>query len=126
MCLAAGRDCQYAAFPHELQAAAMQRKHDMLEERMVHHEDLYHSLKTRRPDEVEEILHQIQAGKDIMSVMENLEEGSLPLQLTSPQASYAPLSTNPSAIPSNPMIANTATDNPSFASSQAHYPGSEQ
>ncbi|KAM0370908.1 hypothetical protein ACHAPK_005103 [Fusarium culmorum] len=73
----------------------MQRKHDMLEERMVHHEDLYHSLKTRRPDEVEEILHQIQAGKDIMSVMENLEEGSLPLQLTSPQASYAPLSTNP-------------------------------
>lgn len=126
MCLAAGRDCQYAAFPHELQAAAMQRKHDMLEERMVHHEDLYHSLKTRRPDEVEEILHQIQAGKDIMSVMENLEEGSLPLQLTSPQASYAPLSTNPSATPSNPMIANTATDNPSFASSQAHYPGSEQ
>ncbi|KAM0541694.1 hypothetical protein ACHAO7_010361 [Fusarium culmorum] len=104
----------------------MQRKHDMLEERMVHHEDLYHSLKTRRPDEVEEILHQIRAGKDIMSVMENLEEGSLPLQLTSPQASYAPLSTNPSATPSNPMIANTATDNPSFASSQAHYPGSEQ
>ncbi|SPJ78507.1 related to pathway-specific regulatory protein nit-4 [Fusarium torulosum] len=60
-----GRDCQYAAFPYELQAAATQRKHDLLEERMVHHEDLYDSLKTRRPEEVEDILRQIQAGKDI-------------------------------------------------------------
>jgi hypothetical protein len=56
-------------------------------------------------------------------VMENFQEGSLLLQLISPQASHAPLSTNPSATPSNPMV---ATDNPSFASSQAHYPGSEQ
>lgn len=36
------------------------------------------------------------------------------------------ISITTSLPPSNPMVANTVTGNPSFASSQAHYPGNEQ
>ncbi|KAH7477726.1 hypothetical protein FOMA001_g9808 [Fusarium oxysporum f. sp. matthiolae] len=103
----------------------MQRKNDLLEERIVDYEHLYDSLKTRQPEEAQEILRWIRAGKGIKSVTENFQ-GSLLLQPTFPAASHAPLSTSPDTTPSNPMTRNTATGSPGFASSQAHYLGSEQ
>jgi hypothetical protein len=104
----------------------MQRNHDLLQERIVYHENLYDSLKGRQPEEAEEILRRVRAGKDIKSVTEDFQEGSLLLQLTSPAASHAPLSTSPGATPSNPVAGNPATGSPGFASSQAHYSGSGQ
>ncbi|KAF5703908.1 hypothetical protein FMUND_12805 [Fusarium mundagurra] len=113
-CFAAGRECRYAASPDELQAAAMQRKNDLLEERIVDHENLYESLQTRQPEEAQEILRRIRAGKDIKSVTENFQEGGQLLQLTSPMASHAPLSKSSGATPSNPVAGNTETGSPGF------------
>jgi hypothetical protein len=104
----------------------MQRKNYLLEERIVYHENLYDSLQTRQPEEAQEILRRIRAGKDIKSVTGNFQEGSLLLQLTSPTASHAPLSTIPGATPSNPVAGNTATGSPGFVSSQADCLGSGQ
>jgi hypothetical protein len=59
-------------------------------------------------------------------VTENFQEGGLLLQLTSPTASHAPLSTSPGATPSNHVAGNTATGSPGFVSSQADYLGSGQ
>jgi hypothetical protein len=56
----------------------------------------------------------------------NFQEEGLILQLTSPAASHAPLSTSPGATPSNPVTGNTATGKPGFATSQKHYQGSER
>ncbi|KAH7186819.1 hypothetical protein DER44DRAFT_845204 [Fusarium oxysporum] len=113
-CLAAGRKCRYAASPDELQAAAMQRKNYLLEERIVYHENLYDSLQTWQPEEAQEILRRIRAGKDIKSMTENFQEGGLLVQLTSPTASHAPLLTSPGATSSNPVAGNTATGSPGF------------
>ncbi|EXK77642.1 hypothetical protein FOQG_17662 [Fusarium oxysporum f. sp. raphani 54005] len=104
----------------------MQRKNDLLEERIIYHENLYDSLQTRQPEEAQEIFRRIRAGKDIKSVTENFQEGGLLLQLTSPTASHAPLSTSPGATPLNPVAGNTATGSPGFVSSQADYLGSAQ
>jgi hypothetical protein len=104
----------------------MQRKNDLLEERMVNHENLYDSLQRREPEEVQEILRRIRAGNDIKSVTENFQEGCLPFQLASPTASHAPLSTSPGATPSNPVAGNIASGRPGFATSQAPYVGSGQ
>ncbi|EXA30767.1 hypothetical protein FOVG_17870 [Fusarium oxysporum f. sp. pisi HDV247] len=125
-CFAAGRECRYAASPDKLQAAAMQRKNDLLEERIVEHENLYESLQTRQPEEAQEILRRIRAGKDIKSVTENFQEGGQLLQLTSPMASHAPLSTSSGATPSNPVTGNTETGSLGFVSLQADYLGSGQ
>ncbi|GKU23078.1 unnamed protein product [Fusarium langsethiae] len=81
-CMSAGRECRYAARPHELQATAIKRKHDELQERMVDHEKLYDTLRTRQPEEVEEILRRIQSGGDVKSVVEGIQ-GNLLLELTS-------------------------------------------
>jgi hypothetical protein len=59
-------------------------------------------------------------------VTENFQEGGLLLQLTSPTASHAPLSTSPGATPSNTVTENTVTNSLGSASSQAHYLGSGQ
>ncbi|RFN51860.1 hypothetical protein FIE12Z_3821 [Fusarium flagelliforme] len=100
---------------HKLQAAAIKRKNNLLEERMVDHENLYDSLKTRQPDEAQEILRRIRAGNNIKSVTENFQEGGLLLQLTSPTASHAPLSTSPGATPSNTdTIGNRVIDRTMF------------
>ncbi|RKK79041.1 hypothetical protein BFJ71_g16347 [Fusarium oxysporum] len=104
----------------------MQRKNDLLEERIVDHENLYDSLKTRQPEEAQEILRRIRAGKDIKSVTENFQEGGLLLQLTSPMTPHAPLSTRSGATSSNPLAGNTETGSPGFVSSQADYLGSGQ
>ncbi|RKK65579.1 hypothetical protein BFJ69_g16157 [Fusarium oxysporum] len=85
-CIATGRECRYAAHPHELQLAAIKRKYDELQERMVDHEKLYDTLSARQPEEVEEILRRIQAGGDVKSVTEDIQEGDLLLELTSSPA----------------------------------------
>ncbi|KAL5610590.1 hypothetical protein FOBRF1_006707 [Fusarium oxysporum] len=76
-------ECRYAAYPYELQAAAIKREYDKLQERLVDYEQLYDTLRTRQPEEVEEILRQIQAGGDVKSVIEGIQEGNLLLKLTS-------------------------------------------
>ncbi|EGU87132.1 hypothetical protein FOPG_16446 [Fusarium oxysporum f. sp. conglutinans race 2 54008] len=107
-CIAAGRECRYAAHPHELQSAAIKRKYDELQERMVDHEKLYDTLRTRQPEEVEEIHRRIQAGGDVKSVMEDIQEGNLLLELTSSPAftsQQLPAQSVPShqAVPYGPL-----------------------
>ncbi|EXK75699.1 hypothetical protein FOQG_19535 [Fusarium oxysporum f. sp. raphani 54005] len=85
-CIVAGRECRYAAHPHELQLAAIKRKYDELQERMIDHEKLYDTLSARQPEEVKEILRRIQAGGDVKSVTEEIQEGDLLLELTSSPA----------------------------------------
>ncbi|KAH7118129.1 hypothetical protein B0J13DRAFT_590204 [Dactylonectria estremocensis] len=89
-CIAAGRDCRYAAHPLELQLAAIKRKHDELQERMVDHENLYETLRVRPPEEAEEVLRRIRAGGDIKSMTEDIEGGNLLLELISPPAFTPP------------------------------------
>ncbi|KAH7237907.1 hypothetical protein B0J15DRAFT_503142, partial [Fusarium solani] len=89
-CIVAGRECVFAAHPYESQVAAIKRKHDELQEQMVYHENLYTSLKTRQSPEAEEILSRIRAGGDVKSVTEDIREGNLLLQFSSPPASRNP------------------------------------
>ncbi|CAG1963325.1 unnamed protein product [Fusarium graminearum] len=83
-CISAGQDCLYVAPMQELQAAAVKRKYDELQERMVDHEKLYDTLRAHQPEEIEEILHRIQAGGDVKSVVESIQEGSKFPKLISP------------------------------------------
>ncbi|KAF4965479.1 hypothetical protein FSARC_6712 [Fusarium sarcochroum] len=89
-CVTGGRECQYASDPLEAEAAAIKRKHDELKEKMVEHENLYASLKSRDPHETDEILRRIRAGQDVKAVTEDIQGGSLtpqnnPLTATSRQ-----------------------------------------
>ncbi|KAG7424683.1 Nitrogen assimilation transcription factor nit-4 [Fusarium oxysporum f. sp. raphani] len=102
-CIAAGRECRYAAHPHELQSAAIKRKYDELQERMIDHEKLYDTLRTRQPVEVEEILRRIQAGGDVKSVTEDIQEGDLLLELTSPPA-FIPQQLPARSVPSHQAV----------------------
>jgi hypothetical protein len=103
----------------------MQRKNDLLEERIVD-ENMYDLLKIWQPEEAQEMLRRIRAGKDIKSVTENFQGGGLFLQLTSPTASHALLSTSLGATSSNPLVGNTEAGSPGFISLQADYLGSGQ
>ncbi|KAK2468206.1 hypothetical protein H9L39_19852 [Fusarium oxysporum f. sp. albedinis] len=102
-CIVAGRECRYAAHPHELQPAAIKRKYDELQERMVDHEKLYDTLRTRQPEEVEEIHRRIQAGGDVKSVMEDIQEGNLLLELTSSPA-FTPQQLPAQSVPSHQAV----------------------
>lgn len=75
---------------------------------MVDHEKLYETLRARQPEEVEEILRQIRAGEDVKSVMKDIQEGNLLLELTSSPAStpqQLPAQSVPSyqAVPYGPL-----------------------
>lgn len=70
--------------------AAIKRKLDELQERMVDHENLYETLRTRQPEEAEEVLRRIRAGGDIKSVTEDIEGGNLLLELIAPPAFTPP------------------------------------
>ncbi|KAG6980388.1 Nitrogen assimilation transcription factor nit-4 [Fusarium oxysporum f. sp. conglutinans] len=72
--------------PSANQLAAIKRKYDELQERMIDHEKLYDTLSARQPEEVKEILRRIQAGGDVKSVTEEIQEGDLLLELTSSPA----------------------------------------
>ncbi|KAM5341679.1 hypothetical protein ACJ41O_014710 [Fusarium nematophilum] len=87
-CLAAGKDCVFAAFPYELQAAALKRKHDELQSRVADHEDLYDSIRTGQLEEAEEIVRRIRTGIDVRSVTEDIHQGALLLQLASPSGEH--------------------------------------
>ncbi|KAJ3532496.1 hypothetical protein NM208_g8413 [Fusarium decemcellulare] len=91
-CIANDKECQYITHPYEAEANAVKRKHDMLQERVSEHENLYSSLKTRQPEEVDEILRRIRAGGDVKSVTDDIQQGSLLLQLTSPPTTHQRLS----------------------------------
>lgn len=54
---------------------------------MVDHEIIYEALRTRQPEEAQEILRRIRAGGDVKSMTEDIEGGNLLLELTSPPAS---------------------------------------
>ncbi|KAH6949622.1 hypothetical protein DER45DRAFT_606568 [Fusarium avenaceum] len=102
-CIVAGWECRYAAHPHELQSAAIKRKYDELQERMVDYENLYDTLRTRQPEEVEEILRRIQAGGDVKSVMEDIQEGNQLLELTSSLA-FTPQQLPVQSVPSHQAV----------------------
>lgn len=59
----------------------IKRKYDEPQEQMIDHFKLYDTLRTRQPEEFEGIPHQ--AGGDVKRVMEDIQEGSLLLELTS-------------------------------------------
>ncbi|GKU23077.1 unnamed protein product [Fusarium langsethiae] len=128
-CMSAGRECRYAARPHELQATAIKRKHDELQERMVDHEKLYDTLRTRQPEEVEEILRRIQSGGDVKSVVEGIQ-GNLLLELTSfpeftPQQLPAQSVPSHQAMPYRPLAGEPQAQLPLYTKNQAtfHVPG---
>jgi hypothetical protein len=70
---------------------------------MVDHENLYDTLRTRQPEEVEEILRRIQAGGDVKSVTEDIQEGNLLLELTSSPV-FAPQQLPAQRVPSHQAV----------------------
>jgi hypothetical protein len=70
---------------------------------MVDHENLYDTLRTRQPEEVEEIHRRIQAGGDVKSVMEDIQEGNLLLELTSSPA-FTPQQLPAQSVPSHQAV----------------------
>ncbi|KAF4980369.1 hypothetical protein FZEAL_3599 [Fusarium zealandicum] len=128
-CLAAGRDCQFTAHPYELQAADLKRKHDELQARVSEHENLYDSLKTARPEETEEILRRIRAGKDVTSMTEDIQEGGLLLRLASSSSSSSQSNHQPpesEATRAGPMIRQAVAGSLLFSGSQAQHPGAQR
>jgi hypothetical protein len=69
---------------------------------MVDHEKLYDTLRTQQPEDVEEILCRIQAGGDVKSVMEDVQEGNL-LELTSSPTS-TPQQLPARSVPSHQVV----------------------
>jgi hypothetical protein len=70
---------------------------------MIDHEKLYDTLRTRQPVEVEEILRRIQAGGDVKSVTEDIQEGDLLLELTSLPA-FIPQQLPARSVPSHQAV----------------------
>ncbi|KAJ9426899.1 hypothetical protein QL093DRAFT_2191437 [Fusarium oxysporum] len=112
-CITAGRECHYASNPYEAEAAAMKRKHDELKERIADHESLYSSLKTREPQETDEILRRIRAGKDVKGVAEDLQGGNLAIPTSQKQAN--PLLRNNSDNTSNSATTSGSASSPTFS-----------
>ncbi|EXA42877.1 hypothetical protein FOQG_02902 [Fusarium oxysporum f. sp. raphani 54005] len=112
-CITAGRECHYASNPYEAEAAAMKRKHDELKERIADHESLYSSLKTREPQETDEILRRIRAGKDVKGVTEDLQGGNLATPTSQKQAN--PLLRNNSDNTSNSATTSGSASSPTFS-----------
>ncbi|CAG2000008.1 unnamed protein product [Fusarium graminearum] len=129
-CISAGQDCLYVAPMQELQAAAVKRKYDELQERMVDHEKLYDTLRAHQPEEIEEILHRIQAGGDVKSVVESIQEGSKFPKLISPPT-FTPQQLPAQSVlsywdlPYGPFAGDTQTQLPLYIKTQAtfHLPG---
>jgi hypothetical protein len=67
---------------------------------MVDHEKLYDTLRTRQPEEVEEILRRIQAGGDVKTVVDDIQEGNLLLELTS-SPTFIPQQLPAQSVPSH-------------------------
>uniref|UniRef100_A0A0D2XIJ0 Xylanolytic transcriptional activator regulatory domain-containing protein n=1 Tax=Fusarium oxysporum (strain Fo5176) TaxID=660025 RepID=A0A0D2XIJ0_FUSOF len=99
--------------PYEAEAAAMKRKHDELKERIADHESLYSSLKTREPQETDEILRRIRAGKDVKGVAEDLQGGNLAIPTSQKQAN--PLLRNNSDNTSNSATTSGSASSPTFS-----------
>ncbi|KAM0194830.1 hypothetical protein ACHAPA_009089 [Fusarium lateritium] len=102
-CIVGGRECQYASHPLEAEATALKREHDKLQARMVQHESLYASLKTREPHEADEILRKIRAGQDVNAVTDAIQGGELTAQnnkTTTTKQKKNPLLRNDSATTS--------------------------
>ncbi|PCD41991.1 hypothetical protein AU210_004529 [Fusarium oxysporum f. sp. radicis-cucumerinum] len=112
-CITAGRECHYASNPYEAEAAAIKRKHDELKERIADHESLYSSLKTREPQETDEILRRIRAGKDVKGVTEDLQGGNLATPTSQKQAN--PLLRNNSDNTSNSATTSGSASSPTFS-----------
>ncbi|GKU11290.1 hypothetical protein FLAG1_11432 [Fusarium langsethiae] len=129
-CISAGQDCLYVAPMQELQAAAVKRKYDELQERMVDHEKLYDTLRAHQPEEIEEILRRIQAGGDVKSVVESIQEGSKFPKLISPPT-FTPQQLPAQSVlsywdlPYGPFAGDTQTQLPLYIKTQAtfHLPG---
>ncbi|KAG5754187.1 hypothetical protein H9Q70_003213 [Fusarium xylarioides] len=115
-CIAAGRECHYASNQYEAEAAAMKRKHDELQERIVDHESLYSSLKTREPHETDEILRRIRAGKDVKGVTEDLEGGNSATPTSRKQAN--PLLRGNSDNTSNSATTSGSASSPTFSAAR--------
>lgn len=91
----------------------MKRKHDELKERIADHESLYSSLKTREPQETDEILRRIRAGKDVKGVAEDLQGGNLAIPTSQKQAN--PLLRNNSDNTSNSATTSGSASSPTFS-----------
>ncbi|KAF4999111.1 hypothetical protein FGRMN_2674 [Fusarium graminum] len=120
-CIAGGRDCQYATHPLEAEAEALKRKHVKLQARMVDHENLYASLRTREPHVTDEILRRIRAGQDVKAVTEDMQGGSLVIQNTQTVTTTAATTTNQNR---NPLLRNDSanTSNSATTSNSAGSP----
>ncbi|WZH46555.1 Nit-4-like protein [Fusarium acuminatum] len=115
-CIVGGRDCQYASHPLEAEAAALKRKHDKLQARMIQHESLYSSLKTREPHEADEILRRIRAGQDVEAVTDDIHGEELTMQNNATtQQNKSPLLRNDSANTSNSATTSGSASSPTFS-----------
>lgn len=80
-CQERGSECVFLADHAETQIQALKRKHDESQQEIVVYRELYRLLVTVNETEAVDILQRLRAGTDVETIVRQIQEGDLLLQL---------------------------------------------
>ncbi|KAH8650147.1 hypothetical protein BX600DRAFT_554549 [Xylariales sp. PMI_506] len=111
-CVKRGAECHYDSDdPTQTKGQALKRKHGQLLRETQHYEQLYRLLQSSSERAALEIILRIRLGTDVQTLLRQIEEGDLPLQLlhrpdVTPRYEFPYVRTMPAAlaVPNNPYI----------------------
>uniref|UniRef100_A0A8H7NES3 Zn(2)-C6 fungal-type domain-containing protein n=1 Tax=Bionectria ochroleuca TaxID=29856 RepID=A0A8H7NES3_BIOOC len=81
-CVASGKDCNYYTKPSESRAHALKRKHNELQQKVESDATVLEMLRSSRPEDAQELVERIRQRQDSHSIVQDVQNGALLLQLS--------------------------------------------
>ena len=82
LCVQHGVDCIYLTKTTETHTQALKRKYNNIQDQKSPYEELFHLLRSKSEKESNEIVQRIRAGGDVESILRQVKDGDLLLQLS--------------------------------------------